>query len=1303
MSRLRRGLRRLRRWLLRVVVTAVLLSGLLVAVLSRFLPWLEARPQQVEQWLSERLGETVEIQRLRAEWNGRGVRLDLDGLRIGATDGIMIDRAVLQLHAFTGWLPNEPLTSLHLLDPQVQLERSLTGDWRVSGLLSRGNSGEIDLSLLERVGELVLDRAVLKVDDASSGKTWRLPRLDARVRTQGGRLRLGLNAFASGTPPLGVIADFDLRANSGRVYLNLDAPQWSQWFGELMVEHGLPELAVLGEIWLEIEQREVVTVEANTRLMLLGQLTRSGEVTMRAEQSAVKPEPPELGLRISARRQADAWQLFMLDQEHDDAWLKLSARGERRTLQAAGWQIEHLMPWLLQAPASWLPAMDQGQRLRWQLREPRARLRGLQAAWGADQPTELALSIAAMGLNASGKEPGFAGVDLSIDGEADSFAIAVQSDDLAFDWPSSLRTVFHSALSGRMQLWKNEQAEWCLSLLQASVDDSDFNLDFNGDLCFNGDRPKVDLSVEVAPTDLTVAKRFWILNKMPETAVEWLDTAIESGRLDRGRLQLTGDLDQWPFADGSGRMEAIAELSELNLRFRDDWPPGTDLHGWARFVNKSMEVELAGQVDNIRVNRATGGIAQFRQALLELDIDAEAETASMLSFLRQTPLWKNLSKGLERVRMQGPGRIELGLHIPLKKNSADPEVDGRVVLDEVDLRQPEWGVSFEGAHGVVEISERGVRVEQMQVIHAGRPARFGLAVGSFVPDPANAVEATLSGRLDAEALLDTQPDLSWLRPYFKGNSLWQIDLNVPSAGIGSPELRLRSDLVGTSLELPAPLRKIDAVPMPIDLRVELGDVQKHIDLALGELMRLRGRLSDAQPFNGVAEFGLDAGVERPASGLAVIGSVPVLDASGWLALAGGGNGLIDSVDLSCGELDVGNRAFSETRLRWHSSNGTNLLQFDGQALQGELEIPPPLEQLQRGITARFERLYWPLLDDAKSADAGIQPGLLPPLHVHVADLRMGDAELGDTRLETFPDNGGMRIDQLQSRSAALELSARGFWGRQGEQEFSQLDAEFVSLDLGAMLKALGFSALVEGGQTVAALSARWPGAPSAFGLQHAEGSLNISVEDGTIPEVSPGAGRVLGLLSLTEIPRRLALDFSDFFKSGLAFNKIEGKFVLSDGSATTDGLRIDSPAAEITIRGRTGLRDHDYDQTMEVLPRAGSVLPVVGALAAGPAGAAIGAVAQAVLQKPFKQMTRTLYSVRGSWENPELELIERGPRRAGESDKSATKDAGPVEQHSAAPQSSAESEESGQSPAAQSKTASEPRSAASTEQSGEGE
>ena len=136
-------------------------------------------------------------------------------------------------------------------------------------------------------------------------------------------------------------------------------------------------------------------------------------------------------------------------------------------------------------------------------------------------------------------------------------------------------------------------------------------------------------------------------------------------------------------------------------------------------------------------------------------------------------------------------------------------------------------------------------------------------------------------------------------------------------------------------------------------------------------------------------------------------------------------------------------------------------------------------------------------------------------------------------------------------------------------------------------------------------------------------------------------GRLLGLFSLREIPRRLALDFGDFFRTGFSFNAIKGEFALRDGSAYTSNLHIASPSADIRIDGRTGLRSKDYDQQMVVVPHVGGTLPVVGAVVGGPAGAAAGLAVQTLFNKAINTVTTARYRVTGSWDKPVITLVAR--------------------------------------------------------------
>src|SRR5690606_41566151 len=109
-------------------------------------------------------------------------------------------------------------------------------------------------------------------------------------------------------------------------------------------------------------------------------------------------------------------------------------------------------------------------------------------------------------------------------------------------------------------------------------------------------------------------------------------------------------------------------------------------------------------------------------------------------------------------------------------------------------------------------------------------------------------------------------------------------------------------------------------------------------------------------------------------------------------------------------------------------------------------------------------------------------------------------------------------------------------------------------------------------------------------LDHLDGELGRSLETGSRLDIDPGAGRVVGLMSVTALPRRLALDFRDVFNKGLVFDELDGGFTIIDGNAYTNDLKVSGPAAEIGMAGRIGSRDRDYSQHAVVTDAPGNRL-----------------------------------------------------------------------------------------------------------------
>ncbi|WP_308812523.1 AsmA-like C-terminal region-containing protein, partial [Stenotrophomonas sp. HMWF003] len=269
------------------------------------------------------------------------------------------------------------------------------------------------------------------------------------------------------------------------------------------------------------------------------------------------------------------------------------------------------------------------------------------------------------------------------------------------------------------------------------------------------------------------------------------------------------------------------------------------------------------------------------------------------------------------------------------------------------------------------------------------------------------------------------------------------------------------------------------------------------------------------------------------------------------------------------------------------------------------------------------------------------PAKIPPLALDIEDLQFGKARLGQAVLRTRPFGNGLSVDQLQFRAPKQAIDIQGRWLGMGAAARTQVTVDVKSEDLGGLMQNLDYGGQLRGGQGQLSLDAGWQGGPSDFQLGALQGQLQVHARNGQLLELEPGAGRVLGLLSVTQLPRRLMFDFRDFFSKGFAFNQVEGALAFGNGMATTDKVLIEGPAANISIRGQTDLRRQQFDQTIDVNPRAGNLLTVVGAVAGGPVGAAVGAAANAVLGKPLGAIGAKTYRVTGPWAEPKVEVIDR--------------------------------------------------------------
>ena len=1252
-TRWRRSFRYTRRTLGYGVLVLLILAAVLVSAANLLLPMVEDNPARVQAWLSKQVGQPVSFDRSETRWTRRGPRISLTGLKVGSGEAaVEIARAELLVAVYSGLLPDHPLTELKAKDLKLRLEQQPDDSWRLLGVPHRADSRTDALDVLSGFGELQVERSSLAVQAKGRAPTV-FPRVDMRLRVQGERLRLGLRAEAKrGAAPLLLVADLDRREMSGRVWLGGERLQPAHWLA-MMPEWRVPPLSSRSrvDLWAEVERRRVMRVR--------GRLQTEALALDSAPMRAFGLGRETLYDRIDAdwlwQRERAGWSLQVPAVVFRKG--RVSERIENLRLRSDGRRWHARVDGVALRPLSAVMPLGKGRLPRLEEWSQRVgldgALTGIDAVGDTGSGRWRASGIArGVGFNPIGKAPGLRGVHAAFVVDERGGSLRFRPDAVAVDWPMAFGEPVDSRFDGSLAWWRSGP-DWVIGSHGLRWRGEGMDLDLDAQLQFMPGRkaPLLNLAARLAPFDFAVAKRFWPRHVMSKTSIAWLDMALEKGSVRDGHVLIAGDLADWPFAAKAGRFQATATVQAERFKFNRDWPaaenavipvdfngPGFAAVGRAVFLGNPVEIRPSG-------------IAAFKESELRVDVRTRSDFARLLPVLRDTPLKDRVGPAVLALQGRGPVDADVRMFFPLKQGVAGNRIEGDIDFRGAAVRAPEWKLQLQDARGRARFDNGGFRAEQLAGRMLGQPVRLDLRVGDgHVRAAGNRVEALLAGEFPADTLLAYDAALADLRLVLKGRSAWRFAVSVPKVPEGDEPpvwLEAQSNLAGTAVLLPTPLAKPAGESTAFSMRTRLPVEQGVLEFRLGPEFRLLLKKPKNRPMAGIALFGAQTQGALPVSGISVRGTAAEFDVPAWLALAKkavGGQGL-QGFDLAVSRFRLLGNDFGAVRLQKMPGDGVLNMRASGARLDGSLSVP---DAKGAAISARFGKVHFNgfgVPGKPATADTALDlgdPAQLPPVNVLIDDLRFGELDLGRAELQTAPSAQGLQVRRLNTRSAALSIDAGGQWQRISGRDRTALQADVSSPDLGKLLTAMRYAGVIKRGKSRAEFNGYWDGAPVDFSLAAFRGSMALDIRDGQILGVDPGGGRVLGLISLAELPRRLTLDFRDFFNKGMAFSSIKGRFDFAQGKADTRNLLIDAPAADIRITGSTDLVKEQFDQRVRVEPKAGGLLPVIGAVTAGPIGAAAGVVVQAVLDKPLKQGSAIEYRIRGPWAEPEVLKVEEG-------------------------------------------------------------
>jgi uncharacterized protein (TIGR02099 family) len=854
-----------------------------------------------------------------------------------------------------------------------------------------------------------------------------------------------------------------------------------------------------------------------------------------------------------------------------------------------------------------------------------------------------------------GKVPGFRGLSGEIAGNQSGGHVTLDCESLLMAWPTQwAQPVGFDSLQGTFY-W-NRTAD-NLTIATPSIElrnpDAEAHAQAALQLPANGDSPQLAVAAQVADGNVSSTRYYLPRGVISAPALAWLDQAFVAGHVSKGEVIFQGSLRQFPFRDGGGVFVARVNVDGMVMNFGDGWPLMEGMTARAEFRNEGLSVQLTGgETQGIKVDRAEARFVDFKTGELQVHAEGGADALAALGYLRATPLNALTDGAFYGFDGKGPVSVGVDLFLPFKEFE-NRRVLVHAQLNGVSLNHPGLPISASDLRGGVDID--GGNVARADILGQVLGGAVHVTAKAAKKRPLVRTQLDLHGSLNGEALraaLGLPAELA-----LPGAADWQGTIVIAQAPERERSVHLSTNFVGLDSELPEPLRKptTRSLPSSVDVLWPLsGGTQ--IAVTLGPVARaaftFESGAGDDKLTHAAVMFGSGDPVYADNQILSVGGRIERLGLDGWQTLMEGGDKgarplayYLQKAKLDVERIDTLGITLRKVGLSLDRTKDHWQLTFDGPNTDGTVTVPsegPEPWDLQ------FTRVRLDDDDDnakglpapvaAAAAAKSIGPASIPALKIHVDEMNWGDRHLGDVEATVSKADDGVTLDQLTMTAPTFSIRAQGEW-RGKDAGLGRVAGVLQSSDVRTTMTQLGYA------DAIAAKSGRldfdfnWLGAPDADSLRDAVGHLQIALDKGQIFAIKPGAGRVLGLASIAEIPRRLSLDFSDLTDKGMAFDTVRGDFDLRGGNAYTDNVLVKGPAAEIGIIGRVGLKNRDYDQTAVVTGSFGNSL-VVPALAGGPVVAGAVLLFTQVFKQPLKGLARGYYRITGSWDNPVVEKIK---------------------------------------------------------------
>ncbi|MBB3047121.1 uncharacterized protein (TIGR02099 family) [Litorivivens lipolytica] len=1244
-----------------LAVSVLVLLALYASAGRYFIEFLPDYSDELVTLVKERAGADLSLERPIAGWTGLSPILDVQSLDL-SRDGlpaVTLTGAHVKLGLISGLITRGSVDVLELRADQVDLHlhEDDAGKWTFAGQPLVGSEpANLDLtSILMGIREAEV-KAVSVVLHYASGDDAHLWGQRLRLAGDSGFRRLKAGLGIEGSRPTRLIVelngdprdtDFQLDA-----YLKLENSSFSTLAPLLGYYQPLAELEGNGELWFALNGDRQARWQGRLEVpkLSLGKLWESHQDVTSA------------GLNFAGRvidGQARTWfsqlDFYWEEQYVDWSGLQLSFAPEaadRLRIVLPSLDFALTQKRLINSGAIPVNLAEVLADLA-----PQGRIKNLQVDIPLADPKTARLSgeLSAVVLESWRNAPSVRGLSGYIEANASGGELTIDSNRFLLGLPSVYENPLELAsLATRLQWQITEDVLRIRSgLIQARDGDSRVGGKISLTLPLKANsaiEPEMALLVGLSDADVSQREQY-LPSALGDGLKQWMDESIVRGRIESAGFLFSGSLKN----PDERRIQLALDGRGFALEYHPDWP------GLAK-----ADVDLLLDGDEVTVRAES---AQIYKDIVLSDIDvaigldktddvwlavkakAAAPLPSALRVVRESALRNQVGSTFDEWAGRGSVEAVLDLNIPLTPNR-EPVARVHANIDAKQVELQNLRLKLEDLRGpLVFDSSTGLNGRDIQATVFGKAAQINV-----IQNPGKPVLVNAKGRADVTSVRD------WLQQpligFAQGEAAYNVDISV---GEDRAHLKASSDLFGVAIDLPHPLGKPMQESRLLELDIPLNRQPLEIDVTIDRLGRLLLGFDDSQAFSGGSFAIGNHSIPPPPRGLfMVVGELPSADLNAWLAVMDrfqrmgskeGGQPLpivVENVKVEA--FDALGNVWESVLLNAHNGiEGRSPWQFliAAPRLEGKVIVPADGPLQIDLVRLQLPSAPSPAEGEKVSLLANVQPSLLPELDFSVQQLTVGDAHWGSLAFAMRRREQGVLLQDLRGNIRGLRLGeGRPMeleWLRTEAGDSTRLNGRLAVADIGSVLQSWDFERVMESRSGEAELALSWPDTPDLFSPNIVSGSTSLSFNNGRFlrgSDAASGTLRMVGLLNFANVIRRLQFDFKDIFEKGIHYDRIRGRMQFDDGlMRLPGGMEIEGPSSTFKISGSLDFNTDLTDMELLATLPLGSNLPWVAAFVAGLPAAAGVYIASKVFEEQVDKASTLVYSVKGPWQNPELEFV----------------------------------------------------------------